>query len=66
MRRQRKARAKIVRGDWQVQFIPGGFYWCDGSRLLTGVHRRIASAGITERLLPLAKRAVEARGEWTL
>lgn len=68
-RNKRKARAmpsKAMAGELTIQFIPGGFYHLVGGQLLTGVHRRKASLGITLKLLGLATRAAAKPTEWVI
>lgn len=48
-----------------IQFVPGGFYHLFEGRLYTGVHRRLASDNMQNKLLALAHRAKDAKGEWT-
>ena len=64
-RRQRKAKAKKEKGGYLINFIPGGFYHLADGVLYTGVHRLVASKGITEKLLPLAQKAAATPDEWT-
>jgi hypothetical protein len=52
---------------YQIQFQPGGFYWWDAfsRELFTGMHQRLASPGMQERLMPSTLRAIAAKpGEW--
>lgn len=63
-RRKRKAKAVAEDGGFLVQFVPGGFYHYSDGQLYTGVHRRAAGRTITEKLVPLARKAAETPTEW--